>query len=148
MSSANDQDSVAEIVAGLKTFAARVIINGLLASEAMALAPMDLVCMCLLQLHGPATAGWLAEMTGLSTGAITGVVNRLERSGYAVREQDPQDRRKVIVVAEVERFTSDLDERAPTRSPAALDFLGGYSASQMRATRRFVADLASSGAPT
>jgi hypothetical protein len=30
--------------------------------------------MCLLHLHGPATSGWLAEMTGLSTGAVTGVV--------------------------------------------------------------------------
>ena len=35
--------------------------------------------MCLLQLHGPATPGWIAEMTGLSTGAVTGVVDRLER---------------------------------------------------------------------
>ena len=144
MSSAADRDGVSEIVAGLKTFAARVIVNGLLAAEAMALAPTDVVCMCLLQLHGPATAGWLAQMTGLSTGAITGVVDRLERSGYATRSQDPEDRRRVIVVPDVQRFTRDLDLRAPTRSPASLAFLGSYSASQLRAARRFVSDLAAS----
>ena len=38
-------------------------------------------------------------MTGLTTGAITGVIDRLERAGYVRRERDPADRRKVIVRA-------------------------------------------------
>lgn len=41
----------------------------------------------------------LAEATGLSTGAITGIVDRLERAGYARREPNPQDRRSVIIRA-------------------------------------------------
>jgi DNA-binding MarR family transcriptional regulator len=66
------------------------LVHSLLASEALGLAPTDLVCMCLLQLHGLATPGWLAEMTGLSTGAVTGVVDRLECAGYVTRAQDPR----------------------------------------------------------
>lgn len=46
---------------------------------------------------GPITAGRLAEITGLTTGAVTGIVDRLERAGYVRRERDPGDRRKVIV---------------------------------------------------
>ncbi len=45
----------------------------------------------------PMTAGQLADLTGLTTGAITGLLNRLEKSGYVRRERDPEDGRRVIV---------------------------------------------------
>jgi DNA-binding MarR family transcriptional regulator len=50
-----------------------------------------------LHLNGPMTAGELADLTGLTTGAITGVVDRLEAAGFVCREDDPDDRRRVIV---------------------------------------------------
>ncbi|MFL5574657.1 MAG: MarR family winged helix-turn-helix transcriptional regulator [Gemmatimonadaceae bacterium] len=46
---------------------------------------------------GPSTAGQLAEITGLTTGAITGVIDRLEAAGYVKRVRDAKDRRKVLV---------------------------------------------------
>jgi DNA-binding MarR family transcriptional regulator len=58
----------------------------------------DLECLGYL-VDGPVTAGRLAEATGLSTGAITGVIDRLERAGFARRERDKTDRRKVLVHA-------------------------------------------------
>ncbi|MFD3538229.1 MarR family winged helix-turn-helix transcriptional regulator [Streptomyces sp. NPDC058662] len=48
----------------------------------------------------PLAAGRLAELVDLTTGAVTGVLNRLERAGYARRVPDPADRRRVRVVAE------------------------------------------------
>jgi DNA-binding MarR family transcriptional regulator len=48
-------------------------------------------------LRGPITASRLAEVTGLTTGAITGVIDRLERVGLARRERDPDGRRKIMV---------------------------------------------------
>ena len=48
----------------------------------------------------PLSAGELAERANLTTGAVTGVLNRLERAGYARRLPDPVDRRRVRVVAE------------------------------------------------
>lgn len=54
---------------------------------------LDLVCAA----EGTLSAGQLAEASGLSTGAITGVVDRLERAGYVTRERDPADRRRVVV---------------------------------------------------
>jgi DNA-binding MarR family transcriptional regulator len=47
--------------------------------------------------HGPMTAGDIAELTGLTTGAVTGVLDRLERAGFVRRERDPDDRRRVVV---------------------------------------------------
>ncbi len=54
-------------------------------------------CLGLLSQHGPATAGRLAERSGFTTGAITGIVDRLERAGYVRREPNPRDRRSVII---------------------------------------------------
>jgi len=57
----------------------------------------DLHVLELLESGGPATAGQLADLTGLTTGAITGMLNRLEEAGRVRRERDPTDGRRVIV---------------------------------------------------
>ena len=57
----------------------------------------DLQCLAILTSAGPVTAGQLAETMGLTTGAVTGVINRLERAGYVLREKDPADGRRVVV---------------------------------------------------
>jgi len=59
----------------------------------------DLECLDLLFLSGPATAGRLAAHTGLTTGATTAVIDRLERAGYVRRTRDSHDRRVVVVEA-------------------------------------------------
>lgn len=48
--------------------------------------------------HGSMTAGKLSELSGLTTGAVTGMVDRLEKENLVKRERDPVDRRKVVVV--------------------------------------------------
>lgn len=57
----------------------------------------DLQVLEILDGGGPMTAGQLAELTGLTTGAVTGMLNRLEESGLVLRESDPSDGRRVIV---------------------------------------------------
>jgi DNA-binding MarR family transcriptional regulator len=42
-------------------------------------------------------AGRLAELTGLTTGAVTGIIDRLEKAGYVRRVNDPKDRRITII---------------------------------------------------
>lgn len=54
---------------------------------------------------GPMTAGQIAELTGLTTGAITGMINRLEEARLVRRERDPEDARRVIV-----RLSPDTDQ--------------------------------------
>jgi DNA-binding MarR family transcriptional regulator len=57
----------------------------------------DLRCLDIIQRLDGATAGELAREAGLTTGAVTSVIDRLERAGYVKREADPSDRRKVLV---------------------------------------------------
>ncbi len=57
----------------------------------------DLRCLALLYADGQLAAGQLAEGTGLSPGATTTAIDRLERAGYGLRVVDPQDRRRVVV---------------------------------------------------
>ncbi|MDQ0909386.1 MarR family winged helix-turn-helix transcriptional regulator [Streptomyces canus] len=45
------------------------------------------------------SAGDLAEHAHVTTGAVTGILNRLERGGYVTRVPDPTDRRRVRVAA-------------------------------------------------
>ncbi|SHE79604.1 MarR family winged helix-turn-helix transcriptional regulator [Streptoalloteichus hindustanus] len=67
-------------------------------AERLGVSPTDHKCLDLVvQARVPITAGRLAELSGLSTGAVTGVVDRLERAGFVRRVRDPQDRRKVLV---------------------------------------------------
>ncbi len=57
----------------------------------------DLQVIDLLEGAGPLTAGQIADLTGLTTGAVTGLLNRLEEAGRVRRERDPADGRRVIV---------------------------------------------------
>lgn len=61
------------------------------------MAVTDIQILDLLDLIGPSTAGQLADLTGLTTGAITRILDRLEKAGLVRRERDPNDGRRVIV---------------------------------------------------
>ncbi|MCI0397287.1 MAG: MarR family transcriptional regulator [Chloroflexi bacterium] len=66
-------------------------------AQKVGMGPNDLKCAELLVRNGPMTAGQLAKATGLTSGAITGIVDRLEKAGWARREADPHDRRRIII---------------------------------------------------
>jgi len=83
--------------------------QGVLFSHAVAaragIASSYLECLDIILLAGRATAGNLAKVTGLTTGAMTGVLDRLEKAGFVQRQRDAADRRKVwiTVLPEAER---------------------------------------------
>jgi DNA-binding MarR family transcriptional regulator len=89
-----------ELEAALNAAMRDVSGQGVLYSQAVAdrlgMNSTDLECLDHIS-RGPVTAGRLAELTGLTTGAITGVIDRLERAGLARRERDAGDRRKTLV---------------------------------------------------
>lgn len=57
----------------------------------------DHKCIDLIRQYGAMPAGRIAELTGLTTGAVTGIIDRLEKAGYVRRANDPKDRRRTIV---------------------------------------------------
>ena len=67
------------------------------ASLRMGFNPTDVKCVGLLRETGPIPAGELATLTGLTTGLVTGMIDRLERGDPVRRASDPNDRRRVII---------------------------------------------------
>ncbi len=98
----------------------------------------DLICKT-----GPLTAGQLAQLTNLTTGAVTGLVDRLEQAGVVRRERDPHDRRKVIIQpsTHVQSLAAIMD----SLSDALAEMYARYTGQELRTildfTQRLVAVL-------
>jgi DNA-binding MarR family transcriptional regulator len=67
------------------------------ACRALGINRTDGRCIDVIDREGPVAAGRLAQASGLTTAAVTAVIDRLERAGYARRIGDPKDRRRVLV---------------------------------------------------
>lgn len=85
-----------DTLAGRDLATASVMFNHAVAQRLGMSAP-EWRCVELLSRLGPVPASRLAQLSGLSGAAVTGIVDRLERTGHVRREADPDDRRKVIV---------------------------------------------------
>jgi DNA-binding MarR family transcriptional regulator len=94
-------------------------------------------CMDLLDEHGQMTAGMLAEETGLSTGAITAVLDRLEQLGYVERVRDTQDRRRVLVELTPEAKRAAWELYGPM-AETGTQLAERYSVQQLEAILDFV----------
>ncbi|MET9342612.1 MULTISPECIES: MarR family winged helix-turn-helix transcriptional regulator [unclassified Nonomuraea] len=108
-----------------------VVLHSLASAEAAGLNATDLYALNTLELSGPLTSGELAARTGLTTGATTRLIDRLEQSGYVRRAADPADRRKVIV--EASGRPARLDAALSGARQRLAELLGGYTEEQ-RAT--------------
>ncbi|MCX5195166.1 MarR family transcriptional regulator [Streptomyces sp. NBC_00249] len=91
-----------EAIARMDQYVSLGLIGQQEVAQLLGLNVTDLTCLAhiLAACETPLSAGGLAELTNLTTGAVTGVLNRLERAGYAHRRPDPGDRRRVRVVAD------------------------------------------------
>ena len=96
MSSAKSKkDLIGELIAEFRAAGNQDSAFDNLAAERLGLNRTDLHAINIIENSGGLTAGELAAEAGLTTGAVTGVVDRLERAGYARRVPDPEDRRRV-----------------------------------------------------
>lgn len=81
----------------LRTFTTSAVLAANTIAQKVGMGANDLKCAEILVRMGPMSAGKLGEIAGLTTGAITGIVDRLEKAGWARRVADPKDRRRVMV---------------------------------------------------
>jgi len=107
-------------------------------AEQVSLNITDHKCLDIIIHHGPLTAGQLAEITGLTTGAVTGVIDRLEKAGFARRERDPADRRRVIVQPMLEKAGEKLGPLFSHFQQRYLPLLEGYQDDELRLLLQFV----------
>jgi DNA-binding MarR family transcriptional regulator len=97
----------------------------------------DLRCLDILERSGPLTAGALAEASGLTTGAVTVLLDRLERAGYAKRVRDTVDRRRILVDVTPAIRQAARQLYGPLLSAFERDS-DSYTEEQLRVIRDFV----------
>lgn len=98
MSSPDPHDELASsVLASIRKLGNRAALFGQAVAERLGLAGTDVDCLEILSEEGPLTVGRLAELTGLTTGSATRMVDRLEQGGWVRRTPDPADRRRVLV---------------------------------------------------
>ena len=112
-------------------------------AESLGLGPTDHKCLDLVREHGPLIARDLVALTGLTSGAVTGVVARLEGAGYLRREPDPHDQRKQILSAAPER-TRDLEAVFGPIRAEATTLLTAFDAHDLAAIATFLTRLTDS----
>jgi DNA-binding MarR family transcriptional regulator len=118
MTSESKSEAIDDLIAAYRESTSQDGAFDALAAERLGIGLTDLTCLDLVESNGGLTAGRLAELSGLTTGAVTGVLDRLERAGLVVRVRDAADRRKVNVAV-----TPEHDERsAPIWRPLYEDW--------------------------
>ncbi|WP_249167110.1 MarR family winged helix-turn-helix transcriptional regulator [Bradyrhizobium sp. JYMT SZCCT0428] len=128
-----------ELEEAMRRSSAQGVIFGQTVANVAGISGSDLECLDFLNLEGRVTAGRLAEVTGLTTGAITGVVDRLEKAGFVRRERDETDRRKVFIatvpdsVAQIGRFYVPMQQ-------AMHKLWSTYSEAELQLLLRFASE--------
>ncbi len=81
---------------------------------------------------GSLTAGQLAELTGLTTGAVTGLIDRFEKKKLVKRQPDKDDRRKILVVPDIKRITTLLKPFYTEFQRETERLLAGFTNGEMK----------------
>jgi DNA-binding MarR family transcriptional regulator len=99
----------------------------------------DTRCLDIIERLDGVSAGRLASEAGLSTGAVTTVLDRLERAGYARRVQDPGDRRRVLVEL-TPAARRELQQLYAPLTDTTMRQLEGYTTDEVSLVRDFLRD--------
>src|ERR687887_1308527 len=91
------EEFIQAIVERFREMSTETILFHQAVADVLGLHITDHKCLDLIHRFGAMPAGRLGELTGLTTGAVTGIIDRLEKAGYVRRTNDPKDRRRTIV---------------------------------------------------
>jgi DNA-binding MarR family transcriptional regulator len=128
-----------ELEEAMRRSSAQGVLFGQAVANVAGISNSDLESLDFLNLEGRVTAGRLAEVTGLTTGAITGVIDRLEKAGFVRRERDESDRRKVFIVV-VPEATAKIAQFYVPMQRSMHKVWSRYSEEELRLLLRFAND--------
>ena len=121
----------------LGTLGTQAVLLSQAVAERLGLHPTDVEVLDLLSRGGSLTPGRLAELTGLTTGAVTRLIDRLEQAGYVRRTSNPHDRRSLIVEPVAERLARDLAPLYDSLEQALEELYTSFSEGQLALVRDF-----------
>ena len=109
-----------------------------LAADRLGVSRTDLHCLNAIENAGGLTAGELATASGLTTGAVTGVIDRLERAGFARRVADPDDRRRVMVEVTPEFYARAGDIWGPVKADWEATMAANFTVAELERILEFL----------
>jgi DNA-binding MarR family transcriptional regulator len=130
-SQAAKQTLAGRLMLALRRSSAAGVLHGQTIARRVGVNSTDLECLDLILMSGPSTAGEIARHTGLTSGAVTALIDRLERLGLVERAADPADRRKVLVRVREDRIGPIAALYAPLEK-AMQALLAGYSKEELK----------------
>jgi DNA-binding MarR family transcriptional regulator len=134
---ADRDELVGAILRVTADLAGRKAAYGATVAERMGLAAIDVDVLTLLAAEGAAPVGRIGEVTGLTTGATTRLVDRLEQAGFVRRVADPVDRRRVIVEPAGDRASAVVRAYAPLEE-AGRRALNGLDEAALRTVHSYL----------
>ena len=128
---------LAALVGDFRQLSAATVMFHQAVADRLGMNVTDHKCADILERSGPLTAGELADRTGLTTGAITGVIDRLEAAGLARRAKDPADRRRVIIEPQQKRLERQVAPLFASMGRAAMELCARYSTAELAVIHDF-----------
>jgi DNA-binding MarR family transcriptional regulator len=129
------------IQAALIHFIANAVLYNHVVAQRVGLGASDGQFMTLLNVHGPLTPGELARHTGMTTGTVTGVLDRLERAGLVERRRDTADRRRVVVTPRQDTLERTLYPQYEQQAAWLDGVLRSRSPEELAAIEKFLVDV-------
>jgi DNA-binding MarR family transcriptional regulator len=141
MLSTMNRESIDSVLRSLRQVNLQGSLFGQTVAIRFGLSESDIEALEVLLDSGAATAGKLSDLMGLTTGAVTRVIDRLEQAGYVRRVPDPTDRRRVIVELVPERIAAVESTMARVTDKSASE-IGHYSEAELAVINDFLSRMA------
>jgi len=116
----------------LRHFSTDTVLFHQAVAERLGLNSTDHKCLDLILRNQPITAGKLSDLTGLTTGTVTGVIDRLEKAGYVFREKDQDDRRIVMIRVHTKKAESEIMSNLQSFGESMKAMLEQYDNEQIK----------------
>lgn len=126
-----------DFVSHMRGLGTRTILYQQNVASSLGLYNNDFISIDILREKGPTTAGELSKLTGLATGSITALIDRLEKVGYVRRENDPTDRRRVIIVPQYEEKEEVINTYIPLHN-AMVRLASSYTEEELALITEFL----------
>ena len=146
MSSRKNKTLVPSLRRAVRLFIAGASFLSQRAADALGLHPTDMQFVNLLDLLGPMTPGALAQWSGLSSGGVTVVLDRLESAGYVRRKPNPDDRRSLLIHLQPAR-QERVDANYKGAQEQFAEVTEGFSEAELEVILRFFTASSAGRAP-
>ena len=131
MTKSRKKDLVKQVNMGAREYGISTVLFRHVVGETLGVNVTDMECLALIFFKGLATPSELARYTGLTSGATTAMLDRLERARLIERRPNPEDRRGTLIVLTNER-TEELDSIFAASRKAIDKLTSSYSESELK----------------